>query len=77
MGVYISVQPREREELTSLCRNAERMACWRGVVFAQGNAATLSDTLLADWQGIYFVAGDTIFFGDSELLRRLQTVLND
>jgi hypothetical protein len=76
-GVYISVQPRKRRKLLPLLRNPERIASWHGTVFAEDHAAALKSTSLAEWQGVSFVAGETVFFGDPELLERLQAVLND
>jgi hypothetical protein len=77
MGIHITVQPRKVQELSWLQRDGTEMAKRRGVVFAEGHVESMSELSMEEWQDFSFVTGDTIFFGDPELLERIRTVLRE
>jgi hypothetical protein len=70
-GVYFCTEAKTREELSLLSRQPERIASWRGVVFASRPPRSF-ETRADDWGEHGLLVGNVFLFGDAQLLARIR-----
>jgi hypothetical protein len=74
-GIYLCTRPRRREELQCLLRVRKYADRWQGVVFADRLGAAGPPVNADDWGEHGMLVGQTLLFGDPELLSSLRATL--
>jgi hypothetical protein len=76
-GFYLSTASRSWEQLGAVTRSARDAAKWQGVVYCEyvSNIMPVSEGDIQEWGEHGMQIGPFLFFGDPDLLRRIEQII--
>lgn len=72
-AAFLTTTDKEWDELSRLAKNQALIGQWRGTLYCKRNMG--GEELAFLWGDYHLVVGPFLFFGDIELLERVQTAL--
>ena len=72
-AAFLTTTDKEWDELSRLAKKQEWIGRWRGTLYCKRNRG--GEELAYLWGDYHLVVGPFLFFGDPELLERVQTAL--
>lgn len=75
-SVYLTSTEKDWQELNGLIKDPKRIHQWRGIVFCTYEGPIAAENLARQWGDQGLLVGPFVFYGDGELLARINVALN-